>query len=103
MRCQSLRCHYNDCGYCRQPDYASIGEDGLCEQRYVPKKTITERYEELSQIADEAYKTFDFNPTKLNSDAYGLAKNELEDFCVEVLDIITREHPEITDKIYWEP
>ena len=102
MRCSNTRCHHNDDGYCSQPDYATIGKDGVCEQMYIPTKTITERYKELKQIADEAYKTFDSNPTQASSNTYGMALNNLRDFCIEVLDIITKEHPEITDKLYWE-
>lgn len=102
MRCAVLRCHYNDDGYCRQPEYAYIDKNGVCEQMYVPTKTITERYTELRQIADGAYAIFDSNPTQANSDNYGLALNNLRDFCIGVLDIVTKEHAQITDKLYWE-
>lgn len=34
MRCRSTNCHYNDDGYCRQPDYVSINQNGECDQRY---------------------------------------------------------------------
>lgn len=102
MRCAAVRCHYNDDGYCSQPDYAYIDKNGVCEQMYIPTKTITERYTELRQLAEEAYAIFDSDPTQANSDAYGIALNNLRDFCIGVLDIVTKEHPEITDKIYWE-
>ena len=102
MRCAVLRCHYNDDGYCRQPDYAYIDKNGVCEQMYIPTKTITERYTELRQIADEAYAIFDSNPTQANSDTYGIVLNNLRDFCIEVIDKIVAEHPHITNNIIWE-
>jgi hypothetical protein len=102
MRCAVLRCHYNDDGYCRQPDYAYIDKNGVCEQMDVKKMTITQKYTELKIIADEAYKTFDFNPTQANSDAYGMALNNLRDFCIEVIDTTVKNRPDITDNIFWE-
>ena len=102
MRCAVLRCHYNDDGYCRQPDYAYIDKNGVCEQMEVKSKTITEKYVELKNIADEAYKTFDFNPTQANSDAYGMALNNLRDFCIEVIANMVEQRPDLADNIYFE-
>lgn len=102
MRCSNTRCHYNDDGYCGQPDYVIIGKDGTCEQMWVKSHTVTEKYIEFKKIADDAYKTFDDNPTQANSDAYGTALNNLRDFCIEVIDNVVQKHPEITNSITWE-
>ena len=102
MRCAALRCHYNDDGYCRQPDYAYIDKNGICEQMYVPTKTITERYKELRQIADETYAIFDSNPTQANSDTYGIALNNLRDFCIEFVDQLVTQRPDVTNCIFYE-
>jgi hypothetical protein len=32
MRCYNYKCRYNDSGYCGQPDYVIIDENGKCEQ-----------------------------------------------------------------------
>lgn len=102
MRCQVLRCHYNDDGHCRQPDYAYIDKNGMCEQMDVRSVTITEKYNELKTIADEAYKTFDFNPTQANSDMYGIALNNLRDFCIGFVDQLVTQRPDVTDCIFYE-
>jgi hypothetical protein len=102
MRCSNIRCHYNDDGYCSQPDYATIGKDGMCEQMFIKKVTVTEKYKELKDVTDEAYKTFDSNPTQANSDAYGMALNNLRDFCVEVIDSMVKERPDLSNSIWWE-
>jgi hypothetical protein len=69
---------------------------------WVKSHTVTEKYLEFKKIADDAYKTFDSNPTPANSDAYGMALNNLRDFCIEVIDKIVAEHPYITNNIIWE-
>ena len=102
MRCAMLRCHYNDDGYCRQPDYAYIDKNGVCEQMTVKKMTIAEKYRELRDIADVAYKIFDSAPTQANSDAYGMALNNLRDFCIEVVADMVETRPDLADNIYWE-
>lgn len=102
MRCAMLRCHYNDDGYCRQPDYACIDTNGVCKQMEIKSKTITEKYVELKNIVDEAYKIFDLNPTQANSDAYGMALNNLRDFCIEFVSQLVTKHPDITNCIFYE-
>lgn len=102
MRCAMLRCHYNDDGYCRQPDYAYINKYGVCEQMAVKKMTVAEKYKELKGIADVAYKIFDSTPTQANSDAYGIALNNLRDFCIEVVAVMAENRPDLADNIYWE-
>lgn len=102
MRCSNIRCHYNDDGYCEQPDYATISQSGVCEQMWVKSHTVTEQYIELRKIADGAYKIFNDNPTQANSDGYGMALNNIRDFCTEVIDKIIQQHPEITNSIIWE-
>lgn len=102
MRCAALRCDYNSDGYCSQPDYATIDRSGACTQMCLKTATVTEKYLELKKVSDEAYKSFDFNPNKQNSDIYAIALHQLQDFCVDVLDAMVKEHPEITDKITWE-
>lgn len=102
MRCQVLRCHYNDDGYCRQPDYANIDKNGVCEQMDVKKVSITEKYKELRNISNEAYTTFNKNPTESNSTRYGIAIEELRDFCCTVIDSMVENRPDITDNIFWE-
>ena len=102
MRCNYSKCELNHEGYCLKPDYVVIGEDGTCDQMWVKKMTITNKYKQLRVAADEAYTIFDNNPTQANSDAYGMALNELRDFCIEVIDRMVEWHPEIANKIYWE-
>ena len=102
MRCRYFCCELNEEGYCRQPDYVVIDEKGECEQLIEKRKTITEKYNELRKIADEAYTTFDSNPTQANSDAYGMALNNLRDFCIEVIATMVEKRPDITDNIFWE-
>lgn len=103
MRCKYYRCEYNVDGFCESaPECITIGEDGTCDQMWVKKKTITEKYTELKNYADEVYKTFDANPTQANSDNYGMALNNLRDFCIEVIEAMIKDHPEITNKIFWE-
>ena len=103
MRCNYSRCEYNDEGYCQSPpEYVTIGEDGMCDQMWVKKKTITEKYRQLRMAADEAYTTFDNNPTQANSDAYGMALNELRDFCIEVIDRMVEDRPDLANNIYYE-
>lgn len=35
MRCNCIKCHYNEDYYCRQPDYVSIDQNGECDQMFV--------------------------------------------------------------------
>ena len=102
MRCKVLQCHYNDGGYCSQPDYAYIDEKGVCEQMDVKKVTVTERYQELRKTANEAYTKFNENPTEANSTQYGIAIEELRDFCATVVDTMVKERPDLSDHIFWE-
>lgn len=102
MRCAMIRCHYNDDGYCSQPDYAYIDKKGVCEQMTVKKMTLAEKYRELKNIADEAYKTFDSNPTQANSDTYGMALNNLRDLCIAVVANMVEQRPDLANNIYWE-
>lgn len=102
MRCAALKCHYNDDGYCRQPDYAYIDKNGVCEQMWVKATTVTKKYLQLKEIADGAYKIFNDNPTQANSDGYGMALNNLRDFCIEVIANMVETRPDLADNIYWE-
>ena len=102
MRCQVLRCHYNDDGYCRQPDYAYIDKNGRCEQMVVDKMTITEKYKELKLISNEAYTAFNDCPNQVTSDTYGIAVERLRDFCTEVIASMVENRPDIANNIYWE-
>jgi hypothetical protein len=68
----------------------------------VKKMTITEKYRELKSITDEAYKTFDSNPTQASSDTYGMALNNLRDFCIEVVASMVENRPDLANNIYWE-
>ena len=102
MRCNNTRCENNNDCYCSIPDYVVIGEDGSCDQVWIKKLTVTQKYKELRMAADEAYAIFDDNPTQSNSDMYGMALNELRDFCIEVIHRMVEYYPEITNKVYWE-
>ena len=46
MRCNCIKCHYNDDYYCRQPDYVSIDENGECDQMYIPTVQSSNNNEE---------------------------------------------------------
>ena len=35
MRCRCDKCHYNEDGFCCQPSYVSIDENGECDQLFV--------------------------------------------------------------------
>lgn len=103
MRCNYYQCELNDkCGYCLRPDYVSIDEKGECNQMLVKKKTITEKYWQLKLASNEAYTRFNGTPTEKTSTAYGIAIEELRDFCAKVVSSMVTEHPEIANKIHWE-
>lgn len=57
------------------------------------------KYYMLKMCADAAYKKFDSNPTQANSDAYGMALNELRDFCVDLVDELVINAPEIISAV----
>jgi len=41
MRCNCIKCHYNDDYYCCQPDYVSIDQYGECEQLFLkPEESV---------------------------------------------------------------
>lgn len=103
MRCNLSKCEYNSEGYCQSPpEYITIDNDGRCEQMWVKSYTVTEKYLEFKKVADESYKTFDNNPTQANSDNYGVALNNLRDFCIEFVDKLIAKSPHITNNIIWE-
>ena len=103
MRCSLSRCEYNSDGYCQSPpEYITIDNDGRCEQIWVKSHTVTEKYIQLKEFVDVAYKIFNDSPTQANSDSYGMALNNLRDFCNEVIEKIVEQHPEITNSIIWE-
>ena len=102
MRCVFAQCELNHDGYCKTPDYVMIDENGRCNQMWVKTHTVTEKYLQLKKLADEAYKIFNDNPTQANSNSYGMALNNIRDFCIEVIDKVVHQHPEITNSIIWE-
>ena len=57
------------------------------------------KYYMLKMCAEAAYKKFDENPTKSNSDAYGFALNELRDFCVDLIDELVISAPELVSAV----
>jgi hypothetical protein len=50
-------------------------------------------------VMDEAYDRFDKNPTKQNSDYYGMALNDYRDFCVAVIDQLVLLAPEVVSEV----
>lgn len=102
MRCAMLRCNYNDDGYCRQPDYACIDKNGVCEQMVIKKMTVAEKYRELKLTSDSAFIAFDEYPTPVTSDTYGIAVERLRDFCTQVVAEMVEHRPDLADNIYWE-
>ena len=58
-----------------------------------------DKYHTLKMCADAAYDEFNNNPTRANSDCYGMALNELRDFCVEVMDELVISAPEVVSSI----
>ena len=35
MRCKCEKCHYNEDGYCREPDYVVVDNNGKCESLFI--------------------------------------------------------------------
>ena len=46
MRCNCIKCTYNEDCYCSQPDYVSIDENGECDQMYIPTTQPSENDKE---------------------------------------------------------
>lgn len=44
MRCDCIKCDYNEDYFCSQPDYVKIDENGECEQMFI--RTTIESNEE---------------------------------------------------------
>ncbi len=57
------------------------------------------QYYRLKVIADSAYMKFDNNPTQANSDMYGIALNNLRDFCMEVVEQLIANSPELIAEV----
>ena len=57
------------------------------------------KYYWLKMVMDEAYDRFNKNPTKLNSDYYGMALNDFRDFCVAVVDQLVSLAPEVVSEV----
>lgn len=71
MRCRCYKCHYNNDGYCREPDYVSINERGECDRMFI-KQTIADRetkgnpaicYERKCSVGDTLYVLSTTSPT----------------------------------------
>ena len=57
------------------------------------------KYYMLKMSMDDAYARFDKNPTKQNSDCYGMALNDFRDFCVEIVDQLVMLVPEVVSEV----
>ena len=57
------------------------------------------KYYKLKMDAEAAYNGFNQNPTKANSDAYGMALNEFRDFCVDLIDELVINAPELVSSV----
>ena len=63
---------------------------------------VITRFNQLRDAMDEAYVKFDRNPTQANSDAYGMALGEFQDFCVEFTEGMIKNCPEMVSTMYIE-
>ena len=97
MRCNCVKCDYNEGNFCKSPDYVGINEKGECTQMLLLGKTLAEKFNTLRKNMDEAYNTFDSNPTQHSSDIYGMALREFQDFCVNVVEELIKQRPDIAN------
>ena len=97
MRCNCVKCDYNKDNFCKSPDYVGIDEDGKCNQMFIVGKTVMDRFNFLRKNMDEAYKIFNDDPTQANSDNYGMAVREFQDFCVKAVEELIRQRPDIAN------
>jgi hypothetical protein len=95
MRCNCVRCDYNEDNFCKSPDYVGINEKGECTQILILGKTLAEKFNTLRKNMDEAYNTFDSDPTQSNSDRYGMALREFQDFCVSAVEELIKQRPDV--------
>jgi hypothetical protein len=97
MRCDCVNCHYNDDNFCKSPDYVQLDKNGECTQMYLVGKTLAEKYRTLRRNMDMAYEVFDSDPTQANSDTYGIALGEFQDFCVQAVEELINQRPDIAN------
>lgn len=102
MRCNCVKCDYNEDNFCKSPDYVGIGEKGECTQMFIRGVTLAEKFNTLRKNMDEAYNTFDSNPTQYSSDRYGMALREFQDFCVTAVERLIEQRPDVASAAIWE-
>lgn len=102
MRCNCVRCDYNEDNYCKSPDYVGISEKGECTQMFIRGVTLIDKFNSLRKNMDEAYRVFNEDPTQANSDNYGMALREFQDFCVMVVEELIEQRPDVASAAIWE-